>query len=69
MRVRAYLLLLTGLGLRARAQHRAGEGSGTDRGKPARAVVVARAVLDWFRLSPVVAFAAVLAATINAPPN
>ena len=66
--VLAYLLL-TGLGLRAMTEYRAGEWSSTDRGKPASAVVAARAVLDWFRLSPAAALAAVVAATINAAPN
>lgn len=66
--VLAYLLL-TGLGLRAMAECRAGEWSSTDCGKPASAVVAARAVLAWFRLSPAAALAAVLAATINAAPN
>jgi hypothetical protein len=66
--VLAYLLL-TGLGLRAMEEHRAGEWSSTDCGKPASAVVAARAILTWFRLSPAAALAAVLAATINASPN
>jgi hypothetical protein len=66
--VLAYLLL-TGLGLRAMAEYRAGEWSSTDRGKPASAVVAARAILGWFRLSPAAALATVLAATINAAPN
>jgi hypothetical protein len=66
--VLAYLLL-TGLGLRALREHRAGEWSSTDCGKPASAVVVARAVIAWFRLSPAAALAAVLAANINAAPN
>lgn len=66
--VLAYLLL-TGLGLRALGEHRAGEWSSTDCGKPCSAVVAARAILDWFRLSPAAALAAVVAATINAAPN
>lgn len=66
--VLAYLLL-TGLGLRAMAEYRAGEWSSTDCGKPASAVVAARVVLAWFRLSPAAALAAVLAATVNAAPN
>ena len=66
--VLAYLLL-TGLGLRAMAEYRAGEWSSTDCGKPASAVTAARAILDWFRLSPAAALAAVLAATVNAAPN
>jgi hypothetical protein len=66
--VLAYLLL-TGLGLRAMAEYRAGEWSSTDCGKPASAVVAARAILGWFRLSPAAALAAVLTATINAKPN
>jgi len=66
--VLAYLLL-TGVGLRAMAEYRAGEWSSTDCGKPCSAVVAARAVLAWFRLSPAAALAAVLAATINAAPN
>jgi hypothetical protein len=66
--VLAYLLL-TGLGLRALAEHRAGEWSSTDCGKPASAVVAGRAVLGWFRLSPTAALAAVLTATVNAAPN
>jgi hypothetical protein len=66
--VLAYLLL-TGLGLRAMAEYRAGEWSSTDCGKPASAVVAARAILGWFRLSPTAALATVLAATINAAPN
>lgn len=66
--VLAYLLL-TGLGLRALGEHRAGEWSSTDCGKPASAVTAARAILGWFRLSPAAALAAVLAATINAAPN
>jgi hypothetical protein len=66
--VLAYLLL-TGLGLRAMAEYRAGEWSSTDHGKPASAVTAARAILDWFRLSPAAALAAVLAATLNAAPN
>jgi hypothetical protein len=66
--VLAYLLL-TGLGLRAMAEYRAGEWSSTDCGKPASAVTAARAILAWFRLSPAAALAAVLAATINAAPN
>jgi hypothetical protein len=66
--VLAYLLL-TGLGLCAMAKYRAGEWSSTDCGKPASAVVAARAVLVWFRLSPAAALAAVLDATINAAPN
>jgi hypothetical protein len=61
--------LLTGLGLRAMTEHRAGEWSNTDCGKPASAVTAARAILDWFRRSPAAALAAVLAATINAAPN
>ncbi len=66
--VLAYLLL-TGLGLTAMAKYRAGEWSSTDCGKPASAVVAARAVLAWLRLSPAAALAAVLEATINAAPN
>jgi DDE family transposase len=66
--VLAYLLL-TGLGLRAMDQYRAGEWSSTDCGKPASAVTAARAILGWFRLSPAAALNAVLAATINAAPN
>jgi hypothetical protein len=66
--VLAYLLL-TGLGLRALEKHRAGEWSSTDCGKPASAIVAARAILAWFRVSPADALAAVLAATINAKPN
>jgi hypothetical protein len=66
--VLAYLLL-TGLGLRAMAEYRAGEWSSTDRGKPCSAVVAARAILGWFRISPAAALAAVLAATIDAKPN
>jgi hypothetical protein len=62
-------LLLTGLGLRAMREHRAGAWSSTDCGKPASAVTAARAILDWFRASPALAFAAVLNATINAKPN
>jgi hypothetical protein len=66
--VLAYLLL-TGLGLRALAEYRAGEWAGTDHGTPCSAVVVGRAVLDWFRLSPAAAVAAVRDATIHAAPN
>jgi hypothetical protein len=66
--VLAYLLL-TGLGLRAMREHRAGEWSSTDCGKPASAVTAARAILSWFRVSPAAALAAVLAATLNAAPN
>ena len=62
-------LLLTGLGLRAMREHRAGEWSSTDCGKPASAVTAARAILSWFRLAPAAALAAVLTATINAAPN
>lgn len=66
--VLAYLLL-TGLGLRAMAEYRAGEWSSTDCGKPASAVVAARAILAWFRLSPAAALDAVLTATTDAQPN
>ncbi|MBY0514340.1 MAG: hypothetical protein K2P78_10565 [Gemmataceae bacterium] len=66
--VLAYLLL-TGLGLRALREYRAGDWSSTDRGKPCSAVVVARAVLARFRLSPAAALAAVLDATTHAKPN
>ena len=66
--VLAYLLL-TGLGLRALREHRAGEWSSTDCDKPASAVTAARAILAWFRLSPAAALAAVLDATVNAAPN
>ena len=66
--VLAYLLL-TGLGLRALREYRAGEWSSTDCGKPASAITAARAILDWFRVSPAAALAAVLVATINAAPN
>ena len=66
--VLAYLLL-TGLGLRAAEEYWPGEWSSTDCGKPASAVVAARAVLAWFRVSPAAALAAVLAATVNAAPN
>lgn len=62
-------LLLTGLGLRAMAEYWPGEWSSTDCGKPAGAVVAARAILSWFRLSPAAAIAAVLEATTNAVPN
>jgi hypothetical protein len=66
--VLAYLLL-TGLGLRALREHYAGDWSSPNRGKPCSAVVVARAVLTWFRVSPAAALAAVLDATTNAKPN
>jgi hypothetical protein len=66
--VLAYLLL-TGLGLRALRARRAGDWSSANRGKPCSAVVVARAVLAWFRVSPAAALAAVLDATTNAKPN
>jgi hypothetical protein len=64
--VLAYLLLT---GLMALREHRAGEWSSTDCGKPCRTVVVARALLAWFRITPASALAAVLAANINAAPN
>jgi hypothetical protein len=66
--VLAYLLL-TGSGLRAVREHRAGEWFSTDCGKPASVVVAARAIMNWFRLSPAAAFAAVLDATLNTAPN
>jgi len=66
--VLAYLLL-TGLGLRALAEHRAGAWSSTDRGKPCSAAVVGRAVWCWFRRAPAAALAAILAATIKAVPK
>jgi hypothetical protein len=66
--VLAYLLL-TGVGLRAMSEYRPGEWSSTDCGKPASVVVAARAILNWFRLSPAAALDAVLNATINAKPN
>jgi hypothetical protein len=62
--VLAYLLM-TGLGLRAMADYRAGEWSSTVCGRPASAAVAGQAVLAWFRLSP----PAVLEATIQATPN
>lgn len=62
-------LLLTGLGLVAMAEFRPGEWSGTDRGRPASAVVAGRAMLPWLRVSPTAALAAVLDATTNAAPN
>lgn len=66
--VLAYLLL-TGLGLRALAEQRAGEWSSTDRGKPCSVAVIGRLVRSWLRLSPEAALAAILAATIEAAPN
>jgi hypothetical protein len=66
--VLAYLLL-TGLGLRALAGHRAGWWSSTNRGRPCSAVGIGRAVIGWFRLSPAAALAAVFQATINAVPK
>jgi hypothetical protein len=66
--VLAYLLL-TGLGLRALAEHRAGAWSSTGRGKPCSAAVVGRAARGWLRLSPVAVLAAVLAATVKAVPK
>ena len=62
-------LLLTGLGLRALAEHRPGAWSSTNRGKPCSAAVVGRAVRGWLRLSPAAAIAAVRAATTKAVPK
>jgi hypothetical protein len=66
--VLAYVLL-TGVGLCAMAEYDAGEWSSTDEAKPCSAVVAARAVLAWFRISPAAALIAVLNATVNASPN
>ena len=66
--VLAYLLL-TGLGLRALAEYRAGDWSSTNRGKPCSAAVVGRVVRGWLRLPAAAVLAAVLAATIKAVPK
>ena len=61
--------LLTGLGLRALAEHRPGAWSSTNRGKPCSAAVAGRAVRSWFRLPPAAAMAAIVTATIKAAPK